>query len=344
MSVAPAANPSLLGHETAEQELLLAARSGRLHHGWLITGPEGIGKATLAYRFARFLLAGGKTDSLDIPEDSPTFRRIAAGGHADLVVVERSLNTTGNLRQEIVVDDVRRIGPMFRQTAAEGGWRIAIIDQADLMNENAQNAVLKILEEPPKGALLLLTASAPGRLLPTIRSRVRQLRLDPLPVPVLAKLLETHLPALTEGERYQLAALAQGSVGFALALHEAEGLIVYRELLALLSNLHNLPAKPLLDYAEKIGRKEADTTYKAMTRLFPDWLAGVARLCVTGEMTEQIEGEGAPMVALAQQLGLERSLALWEKVRDLFNEAEGLNLDRKQAVLSALFAVKEATA
>ena len=334
----PKANPDLIGHEQAEAELLAAVASGRLHHGWLMTGPAGIGKATLGYRFARYLLEGGKGPSLAVAKESQTFRRMAAGGHGDFIAIEP--NEKGNL----VIDEVRRIDPLFRRTAAENGWRIALIDQADCMNTEAQNAVLKILEEPPAGALLILTASAPGRLLPTIRSRVRTLALQPLDPAVLARLLEPHLPVLTAQERSQLAQLAQGSLGQAIALHEAEGVIIYRELLALLGGLDQLPAKPLLDYAEKLGRKGGEAGYELISRLFPEWLAGVARMAATGHMAEKFEGEGAPAAKMAQSLGLERSLALWEKVRDLFKQADGLYLDRKQTLLSALLAVKGAAA
>lgn len=347
----PKANPDLLGHELAEAEILRAVASGRLHHGWLITGAPGIGKATLGYRFARYLLNGGKPPSgseaagqtnqgasLAVPVESQSFRRMVAGGHADFVDV--APNEKGNLS----IEEVRRIEPLFRRTAAEGGWRIVLIDNADAMTVQAQNAVLKILEEPPAGALIILTASAPGRLLPTIRSRVRMLALEPLKPAILETLLEKSLPALTASERAQLAGLAQGSLGQAIALHEAEGLLVYRELLALLGNMQQIPAKPLLDYAEKLGRKGGEPAYGVISRLFPEWLADVARMAATGQMNEKVEGEGQVAAKFAQSLGLERSLALWEKVSDLFTQAEGLYLDRKQTLLSALLAVKGAAA
>ncbi len=334
----PRANPNLLGHEQAEGQLLRAVASGRLHHGWLITGQQGIGKATLGYRFARYLLNGGKGETLAVAAESQTFKRIAAAGHGDFVDV--APNEKGNLS----IEEVRKIEPLFRRTSAEGGYRVVLIDNADTMTVQAQNAVLKILEEPPTGALLILTASAPGRLLPTIRSRVRTLALEPLSVAVLDNLLEQNLPALSPQERVQLAGLAQGSLGQAIALYEAEGLIVYRELLMLLSNLDQLPAKPLLDYAEKLGRKGGEAGYTVISRLFPNWLADVARMAATGNMQEKLEGEGVAAAKLAQSLGLERSLALWEKVRDLFHQADGLYLDRKQTLLSALLAVKGAAA
>lgn len=339
MTTTPATTYDLLGHETAEAALWDAQKSGRLHHGWLICGASGIGKATLAFRFARFLLAGAKGDRLFVPETNPVAKRIAASAHADLVVVERTLRDNGTLRDEIVIDDVRRIEPLFRRTSAEGGWRIVIIDEADLMNVAAQNAVLKLLEEPPPGALLLLTAEASGRLLPTIRSRVRKITLDSLSPENLATLITRHLPDLLPGEREPLVALAEGSLGRAIALHQADGVTVYRELLTLLNDPQ---PKPMLLFAEKLGRRGGEEGYAMISRLFPDWLARVSKLAATGEMIERIEGEGTAAVRLAQTLGLDRSLALWDKVRGLFVQADALNLDRKQVLLTALFAVKGA--
>ena len=186
----PRENPQLLGHENAERELIEATGSGRLAHAWLLTGPRGIGKATLAYRFARYLLsaAGGidlfgneSANSLYVAPDSDVFRRLATGSHGEVMTIERSPDPkTRKLRNAIVVGDIRRLQGFFGLTASEGGWRIAIIDSADEMNRNAANALLKILEEPPKRGILLLTAHAPGRLAPTIRSRCRRIALRPL--------------------------------------------------------------------------------------------------------------------------------------------------------------------
>ena len=161
----PRHTADLIGHAEAERVLLEAHRSGRLPHAWLLAGQKGIGKATLAFRFARFLLCGESgldmfgtpPANLFVDPSEPVFSRIASSGHSDLLTVERSWNDkTNKWRGEIGVDDVRRLGPFFSQTAAEGGWRIAIVDAADEMNRNAQNALLKILEEPPSKGLLLL--------------------------------------------------------------------------------------------------------------------------------------------------------------------------------------------
>ncbi len=182
----PRANPDLVGHESAEAALRRLFQSGRMPHAVLMTGPRGIGKATLAYRFARFVLAHGANGddvgrlaedegTLAVPAASGVFRRVASGGHADLLSVERAYDPRRRrLRSEIVVDETREIAAFLRLTAGEGGWRVVIVDGADAMNRSAANALLKILEEPPRQALLLLVAHNPGRLLPTIRSRCRR--------------------------------------------------------------------------------------------------------------------------------------------------------------------------
>jgi DNA polymerase-3 subunit delta' len=193
----PRQNPELFGHAAAERRLLDAWASGRLPHAWLICGPRGIGKATLAYRFARFLLkagdatgGSGRPASLASDPQDPVFRRVAAGGHADLLTVERGWDKKRERRRgEIIVDDVRDVGAFLRLTPAEGGWRVVVVDSADEMNPNAANAILKVLEEPPRRAALLLVSHAPGRLLPTIRSRCCRLVLKPLAEDAVARLV-----------------------------------------------------------------------------------------------------------------------------------------------------------
>src|SRR5438034_4587944 len=207
---APRANPDLVGHETAERELRRLEEAGRLPHALLLSGPRGIGKATLAFRFARFVLASGGGEGalgalfgeadatgLAIEPESGTFRRVASGGHADLLTVERAYDPRRRrVRGEIIVENTREIGAFLRLTPAEGGWRVVIVDGADEMNRNAANALLKILEEPPRRALLLLVAHSPGRLLPTIRSRCRRFPLLPLPEATVAALLARYRPEL----------------------------------------------------------------------------------------------------------------------------------------------------
>ena len=179
----------LFGHTEVEQALLASYKSGRVPHAWLIGGPPGIGKATLAYRFARFVLAHPDPTapevqsaiSLALDLENPVARRVAAQAQGDLLVLERVVNEqTGKLYTVIRVDDVRRTVSFFGSTAGEGGWRIAIVDAVDDLQREGANALLKVLEEPPERAILLLVSHAPGRELPTIRSRCRRLLLRPL--------------------------------------------------------------------------------------------------------------------------------------------------------------------
>ena len=198
--LAPRENPDLLGHEHTERELRRLAEGGRLPHALLLTGPRGIGKATLAFRLTRFLLAqpADRADSgLVVDPASNAFRRVASGGHADLLTVERAYDPRRRrLRSDIIVEDVREISGFMRLTAAEEGWRIVIVDSAEEMNRNAANALLKILEEPPHRALLLLISHSPGQLLPTIRSRCRRCPLAALPQPLVVELLERYRTCL----------------------------------------------------------------------------------------------------------------------------------------------------
>lgn len=348
----PRENTELIGHESAERAMLDAWNSGRMAHAWLICGPRGIGKATLAYRFARFALAGGGgqgglfgggPDSLDIPADHPVFRRVAAGGHADLKVVERGWtdDKKTRLRTEIVVEDVRGVGAFLSLTPAEGGWRVVIIDAADEMNRNSANAVLKVLEEPPRQAMLLLLAHSPGRLLPTIRSRCRRLMLQPLNEGNVAVLLRRHRPDLTDEDVQALARLSEGSIGRALALAAEGGLALYRDVVTLLGGLPRLDVPALHAFGDRVARAGADEAYRTVTELFGWWLAKMIRLGGQGgALPEVVAGEAAVMSRLLAAGGLDQWVEVWEKVTSLFARADAVNLDRKQVVLNAFLAVE----
>src|SRR6188508_960158 len=198
----PWRNDRLVGHDAAERTMLAAQQAGKLHHAWLLTGPRGIGKATLAWRFARFVLAGQQgglfaaaPDTLDVAREAPGRSLVDARSHPDLFHLRRTLNPdTGRIRAEIAVDDVRGLGEFMHMTPAMGDWRVAIVDSADEMNRNSANAVLKVLEEPPAKAVLLIVAHAPGSLLPTIRSRCRRLALHPLADDTVVTLLGDYAP------------------------------------------------------------------------------------------------------------------------------------------------------
>jgi DNA polymerase III subunit delta' len=349
---APRANPELIGHESAERELRRLVEAGRLPHAILLSGPRGIGKATLAFRFARFLLASGDHSTataaaesgLAIDPQSGVFRRVAAGGHADLLTVERAYDPRRRrLRSEIVVEDAREITNFFRLTAAEEGWRIVIVDGAEEMNRSAANALLKILEEPPRQALLLLVSHSPGRLLPTIRSRCRRFPLVPLPRAPLTKLLRRHRPELTQAEIEPLAALSDGSIGRALELAEAGGLVLYRSVLELLSQIPQLDVIRLHAFADQIARADAEDAYRVSGELLLRLLARItatsARRQFGGE--EIVGGEDDAMWRIAALVAPARWARLREEIERGFASTDQLNLDRKQTMLGVFFAIEE---
>jgi DNA polymerase-3 subunit delta' len=340
----PRENPNLIGQERAEAALLDAHRAGRLPHAWLLTGPRGIGKATLAFRFARFLMAqGGEGQglfaappaSLAVDPANPAFRRIASGGHADLLLIERAYDPKRKRRRsEIVVDDVRQIGDFLHLTPAEGGWRIVIVDGADEMNRNAANALLKVLEEPSARSLLLITSASPGRLLPTIRSRCRHLAMSPLAESQLVELIRKYLPSATEADTAGLAALANGSIGRALELAASGGVALDREMMALLDKLPALDGGAVDRFADKVARFGAEESFRLVAELLPARLARMIRDTARGE---------APPPKFFARRPLDRWVEVWEKLNSLFALVDVVNLDRKQVMLNAFFALEEAS-
>ena len=223
----PRETTDLFGHRDAELALLNAYRSGRIPHAWLIGGAQGIGKATLAYRMARFVLAHRhplgadvqRAETLHVDPADPVARHVAAGAHGSLLTLERTLNDKGVMRTVITVDETRETISFFGSTASVEGWRVCIVDTVDELNPNAANALLKILEEPPQQSLFLLVSHAPARVLPTILSRCRKLALRPLAVEdVIAAAAPAAQKPLDDPALAEAAEAAEGSVARALTL------------------------------------------------------------------------------------------------------------------------------
>jgi DNA polymerase-3 subunit delta' len=332
----PRATGALFGHAEAEATLLDAYRSGRIPHAWLIGGEPGIGKATLAYRMARFVLAHPnpaapevqKAKSLAVPETHPVARRIAAQAQPDLLVLERTLNEKGKLRQDIAVDDVRRSVTFFGSTAGEGGWRVAIVDSVDELNNFGANALLKVVEEPPPRALLLLVSHAPGRVLPTIRSRCRTLSLRPLTADEVAKAAAAALGRKPDDKDIrEAAAAAEGSVGRALMFLEGDALELRQQVIGLLDRLPQVDPRALHDLGDELAGVEAEPLLAFMETV-NSWLS--ARLA---QGVRQDPQDAARMARLAQA---------WEKVNTAGSDAEEYNLDRKPLVFTVFGALAEA--
>jgi DNA polymerase-3 subunit delta' len=324
----------LYGHAHAERALLAAYRGARFPHAWLISGPAGIGKATLAYRMARFVLAhpdpGVPTvqtaKSLHVDADHPVARRIAAQAQGDLLVLERTINEkTNKLYQDIRVDDVRRTVTFFGSTAGEGGWRIAIVDPVDELNPSGANALLKVLEEPPRRAVLLLVSHSAARVLPTIRSRCRVLALRPLAADDVARAVAAAIGGSPDAADITAAsAVADGSVRRALALLDADALDLRNRIMALLERLPAVDPRALHALGDRLYGTDA-APLAAFVDTVNAWLS--VRLTA---------GEGAPA-------HLARLAEVWEKVNAAARDAETFNLERKPLIFNVFGWLAEAS-
>ncbi len=321
----PRENLRRIGHETALARVAQAVRSGRPPQAWLIAGPPGIGKATLAYRIARYLLAFGATDKgpvdLSAPDRDPATIQVSAASHPGLLILKRSVNPdTGRLMNVISVNETRRLGGFFGMTSGAGGWRVAIVDTADDMNDNAANAILKLLEEPPARAMLLLVTNMPGRLLPTIRSRCQRVDLKPLAATTVASELARLLPDAKPKEREALARLSGGSIGMALQLAGGEGVMLAEEADRLIESTKAPDIPALLALGDKVAR---------MTDGIGDF--GVFVLRALGDRIRARAHQGAPH--------LDRWLDCLSKLNESFEQTATLYLDPRQTILSASHAV-----
>jgi DNA polymerase III subunit delta' len=329
----PRATSVLFGHAAAETAFLTAYRSGRVPHAFLLVGPKGIGKATLAYRVARFVLAHPdpsaaavrKAKSLAIDVNDPVARRVAAQGQGDLLILERTPNEKGVLRQQIAVDDVRRTVSFFGSTAGEGGWRIAIVDAVDELNRSSANALLKVLEEPPERALLLLVGHAAGRVPATLRSRCRIMTLRPLAQSdVVAALAAAGQMSASDPRVLAAAAAAEGSVARALALLDEDALALRQQALNLLEGLPALDANGMHALGD------------ALTGSDPQPLSSFIDT-VNAWLSKRIEGEGGEIGRLV------RLAEVWERVNQAARDAAEYNLERKPLVFNVFGLLAEAT-
>lgn len=331
----PAENPFLAGHDEAAAQVARAYRAGKLHHALLVSGPSGIGKATFAFHIAQHLVANpdAGTAPLDLaPRDSDSrlFRQIAQGSHPAVLHLTRPVNDrTKGFKSVVTVDEIRRVNRFLSMTSHDGGWRVVIVDPADDMNVNAANALLKNLEEPPPRTLFVLIAHAPGRLLPTIRSRCHAIKLKPLEpellLDVLAK-LDAQLPQ-EESQRAALAARAGGSVREALLLTQYGGLDIAEAVAGVIA-ARDFSVAEAWRVAEAVGGRDNAVQFSIFNQTALDMAAAAARRAAE-----------AGDLATAS-----RCSDLWHEARRLIAEAETYNLDKRQHVSGILRRLQQALA
>lgn len=350
---APREAINIIGHEELEQTFLTLFNNQKLPHAMIFAGPKGIGKASTAFRLAKFLLKHGKGDdnqdslfgeaapaetpvSLDVAESDPVFQRVASSGHSDLLTIERPLDTKGEQKSSIDVDSVRKVAPFLRMTSAEGGWRVVIVDDAESMNRNAQNALLKILEEPPKKVLLILICHRLGAMIPTIRSRCRTFHFQALSNETLTGLLKSGVSSMTGSEVKLLADMAAGSIGRAMELHDEGGQESINTITTLLSTWPQMEWPRIHHLADSLGRFGAsEASYNNFANIFV-WICESflrAKAVNSDKLPETLKTEA--LEALKNHYSLEQWIEICEKLKAHFTAVDVSNLDKRQGVIGA---------
>lgn len=339
VNITPRNNNFLLGQTKAEEIFLKAWKKQTMHHAWILSGPRGIGKATLAYRIARFLLWADDTkkelyNSLNVPEDSPVFKQVSTGAHPDLMVLERDYIETdrkkiikalqkGEAMEEdelsslkksafIRVDDVRKVNEFLAKTSFDGNWRVVIIDSADEMNKNAANALLKILEEPPVHTILLLISHNAGTLLPTIRSRCAKLPIQVLNVDETASLLRRYRPNLKEAMIAKIAKMCPQSIGQAILYADTDAVGLYDNLCKILYAKQKFLLSDLLDFCNETAG-DAD------------------KFNLLQELILRFIREN-----MAQAQDVEALYACWDETNRVFADCQNINMDKRQGLLNLI--------
>lgn len=333
----PRETTAWFGHRDAEMALLEAYRGGRIPHAWLLGGAQGIGKATLAYRMAKFVLAHRnplapevqRAKTLQVDPSDPAARHVAAGAHGGLLTLERTPNEKGVMRTFIVVDQTRETIPFFGSTAAVEGWRVCIVDTVDELNPQAANALLKILEEPPRQSLFLLISHAPARLLPTILSRCRKLPLRPLSTSdVIGAAAAATGIAIDDPALSDAAEAAEGSVARALTLLGGDALKLHQRTAALLATLPQVDPRELHALGDALGGSDR-VALAAFIDSVERWVSA------------QLRADDANANANLPRLA--RLAEVWEKISRAARDTESYNLERKPLVFSVFGLLAEAT-
>lgn len=332
----PWENPRLFGHTDAAEAFMRSMADDRLHHAWLFCGPEGIGKATLAFHCANAVLSGGQQKIGALSETHKSFQLIKGQAHPDLRIIGRPMDDDGIEKAEIPVESIRTLTQFFRLTSAAQNWRIAVIMDAECMNRQAQNALLKILEEPPPRCLVLMTATSAGQMLQTIRSRCRFLSMHPLDEKTIRIGLMRQDKAVPQPVVEQAIKLSQGSLGRALHLIETEGLELHTAFTVLLDKGKQATATDLQNFADQMARKADAARFRLFASFLDEWLQDLIRFMVE-------PARAAHDISLLQTYAARKPIAswleVWDKIRQSISACENLHLDRKLTTINCLSAV-----
>ncbi len=356
--IAPRANPSLIGHDAAYAEVTREFALSRTHHAYLITGAKGIGKATFAYHLARHILNTGTQAPRAMEEEAPSFslfgdepapekpaasthapmdehhpifKRVAAGSHSDLLTLTPAFDAKKNVEKNLItVEEARQVPGFMSLTPAEGLWRVVIIDAVDQLNNQAANALLKILEEPPARAILLLICHQPLAILPTIRSRCRQLKLSAPDEAAFREILSQIAPAIETHDYAALYALAHGSPGQAITLYAADGLKWYEGWLNAM--MPNTTHETRQKFADSAAAVKAPAVWAAITH---SWRLAMARICLHPHSTEAapiFRREGEMIAAIAESILPDQRHAWLAAGNQLITQTETFHLDKRQSI------------
>lgn len=342
-SVAIGLSQNLKGLEDAALRLIESYQSGRQHHAIMLTGPKGIGKASLAYQFARFVFENpepetksAQAEALLQPIEGQMAHFVTERSHPDFLAISKEMTVSKGAQTSISIEDARLLTPFLGSKPALGRWRIVLIDGVEDMNRNAANALLKSLEEPPQNTLFLLICHAPGQLLPTIRSRCLMLPVKALAPETVAEVARQHLPEVDAEMVSEAARLSGGSVGRALALLSGSALRLNVDMLALLEQMPNISRASLSAFSEGFKGAEGRAAFMQFCENLKDFLSRLAR----GRKSALTRQESHIRDLLMPNGDLAPLSALWEKFVRIEQDTLTLNLDRKLAARNMLLEIE----
>jgi len=342
----PRENPNFFGHEHVVADFYAAYNKGNMPAGWLISGKKGIGKATLAYRLARFMLYHGKKKSgglfaeerpstdLSIPQNSPIFSKVNIGSHPDLLVLESGLEDSKSAAGEILVEEARKIGSFLHLTSSETSYRIVIIDSIDDMNANAANSILKLLEEPPANAMFILISHSPGRLLPTIRSRCRHIKIQTPDSISAYKIFNKIAPDVSRDISESLLELASGSPGGAYDLYINHGFAIYENIIAIISQLPKLDVMAIQKLGDNISGKANENSWRIFRILLNKIIIDITKhKALDGSHSSLHKNNLNIKFQPSISMDVEKLVEVWQEINKLLEDVDNVYLDRKAALV-----------